>query len=52
MNLAFGVAAALFRRERTGAGAVVDVSLLASAVWTLSSDILSTTIAGDPPIRR
>ncbi len=49
MNLAFGIAAALFRRERTGAGGVVDVSLLASAVWTLSSDILSTTIEGDPP---
>ena len=28
MNLAFGVAAALFRRERTGEGALVDVSLL------------------------
>jgi crotonobetainyl-CoA:carnitine CoA-transferase CaiB-like acyl-CoA transferase len=44
MNLAFGVAAALFKRERTGIPSVVDVSLLASAVWTLSSDILSTTI--------
>ncbi|MBO0732640.1 MAG: CoA transferase, partial [Acidimicrobiaceae bacterium] len=49
MNLAYGVAAALFRRERTGQPAVVDVSLLGSAVWTLSSDILSTTIARTPP---
>jgi crotonobetainyl-CoA:carnitine CoA-transferase CaiB-like acyl-CoA transferase len=49
MNLAYGIAAALFRRERTGEAVVVDVSLLASAVWTLSSDILSTTIASTPP---
>src|ERR1700683_250654 len=44
MNLAFGVAAALLERERTGRVTVVDVSLLASAVWTLSSDILGATI--------
>jgi crotonobetainyl-CoA:carnitine CoA-transferase CaiB-like acyl-CoA transferase len=49
MNLAYGVAAALFKRERTGIPAVLDVSLLASAVWTLSSDILSATIAETPP---
>ena len=48
MNLAYGIAAALFKRERTGQPAVVDVSLLGSAVWTLSSDILSTTIAETP----
>jgi crotonobetainyl-CoA:carnitine CoA-transferase CaiB-like acyl-CoA transferase len=40
MNVAFGVAAALFRRERTGLGAVVDVSLLGSALWQVSSDIV------------
>lgn len=40
-NLAFGVASALFRRERTGEPSVVDVSLLGSAIWTLSSDVLS-----------
>ena len=53
MNLAYGIAAALFRRERTGKGTVVDVSLLSSAVWTLSSDILSTTIreAADPAVK-
>jgi len=49
MNLAYGIAAALFKRERTGEASVVDVSLLASAVWTISSDILSTTIAPTPP---
>jgi crotonobetainyl-CoA:carnitine CoA-transferase CaiB-like acyl-CoA transferase len=46
MNLAFGIAAALVRRARTGAGAVVDASLLASAMWTLSSDVVATRAAG------
>jgi crotonobetainyl-CoA:carnitine CoA-transferase CaiB-like acyl-CoA transferase len=40
-NLAFGVASALFRRERTGESSVVDVSLLGTAIWTLASDVLS-----------
>ena len=42
MSLAFGISAALLRRERTGSGSVVDVSLLATAMWTLSS---ATTLA-------
>ncbi len=41
VQLAFGIAAALFRRERCGEPSVVDVSLLATAIWTLSSDVLS-----------
>ena len=41
MALAFGVASALLKRERTGQGSVVDVSLLATAMWTLSSDVLT-----------
>jgi crotonobetainyl-CoA:carnitine CoA-transferase CaiB-like acyl-CoA transferase len=48
MALAFGIAAALLRRERTGKGSVVDVSLLATAMWTLSSDVLSA-LAGRRP---
>jgi crotonobetainyl-CoA:carnitine CoA-transferase CaiB-like acyl-CoA transferase len=40
MNIAFGIAAALLRRERTGQTAVVDVSLLGSAVWSNSSDLI------------
>jgi crotonobetainyl-CoA:carnitine CoA-transferase CaiB-like acyl-CoA transferase len=40
-NLAFGVASALFRRERTGEPSVVDVSLLGTAIWTIGSDVLS-----------
>lgn len=48
MALAFGVAGALLKRARTGAGSVVDVSLLATAMWTLSSDILAA-LGGDEP---
>src|SRR5207253_6938465 len=39
MSLAFGIAAALLRRAAPGEGAVGDVSPLAPAVWTLSSDV-------------
>jgi crotonobetainyl-CoA:carnitine CoA-transferase CaiB-like acyl-CoA transferase len=48
MALAFGMAAALLRRERTGQGSVVDVSLLATAMWTLSSDVLAALQGGRP----
>jgi crotonobetainyl-CoA:carnitine CoA-transferase CaiB-like acyl-CoA transferase len=48
MALAFGIAASLLRRGRTGAGGVVDVSLLATAMWTLSSDVLAA-LTGDHP---
>ena len=40
-QLAFGIAAALFRRATTGEPSVVDVSLLASAMWAVGSDVLS-----------
>ncbi|MFC8097708.1 CaiB/BaiF CoA transferase family protein [Streptomyces sp. NPDC057363] len=48
MALAFGVAAGLLRRERTDRGSVVDVSLLATAMATLSSDLLAA-LNGTPP---
>jgi crotonobetainyl-CoA:carnitine CoA-transferase CaiB-like acyl-CoA transferase len=48
MALAFGIAAALLRRAQTGEGSVVDVSLLAAAMWTLSSDVLSALQGGAP----
>ena len=38
-NLAGGIAAALFQRERTGRGSVVDVSLLGSGVWAMGMSI-------------
>ena len=41
MALAFGIAASLFKRNRTERGTVVDVSLLGTAMWTLSSDVLA-----------
>ena len=47
--LAGGIAAALYRRERTGKGAVVDVSLLAAATWTLAPDLTATSILGETP---
>jgi crotonobetainyl-CoA:carnitine CoA-transferase CaiB-like acyl-CoA transferase len=46
MALAFGIAGALLKRNRTGKGSVVDVSLLATAMWTLSSDLL-TVLKGE-----
>jgi crotonobetainyl-CoA:carnitine CoA-transferase CaiB-like acyl-CoA transferase len=48
MALAFGIASALLRRTRTGTGSVIDVSLLATAMWTLSSDVLSA-LQGQTP---
>jgi crotonobetainyl-CoA:carnitine CoA-transferase CaiB-like acyl-CoA transferase len=48
MALAFGMAAALLERTRTGRGSVVDVSLLATAMWTLSSDVLSALQGHQP----
>lgn len=48
MALAFGIASALLKRTRTGAGSVVDVSLLATAMWTLSSDVLSALQGMEP----
>jgi len=47
MAIAFGIAGALLKKQRTGTGCVVDVSLLATAMWTLSSDLL-TVLAGQP----
>jgi crotonobetainyl-CoA:carnitine CoA-transferase CaiB-like acyl-CoA transferase len=41
MHLAGGICAALFRRERTGETGVVDVSLLGSAMWAMSGDIVT-----------
>jgi crotonobetainyl-CoA:carnitine CoA-transferase CaiB-like acyl-CoA transferase len=54
INLAFGIAAALFRRSTTGEGSIVDTSLLGSAVWTISSDIMSAAnkeVPADPAIK-
>jgi crotonobetainyl-CoA:carnitine CoA-transferase CaiB-like acyl-CoA transferase len=42
--LAGGIAAALFRRERTGRGAVVDVSLLSSGLWAFSPGVVASQL--------
>jgi len=46
MNLVAGVASALFHRERTGKGTVVDVSLLGTGMWQLASDVVYSTALG------
>jgi crotonobetainyl-CoA:carnitine CoA-transferase CaiB-like acyl-CoA transferase len=48
--LAGGVAAALYRREKTGKGVVVDVALLNMAVWQLGMDLTATTITRSEPM--
>jgi crotonobetainyl-CoA:carnitine CoA-transferase CaiB-like acyl-CoA transferase len=46
MTLAGGIAGALFHRERTGEATVVDVSLLAQAMWTMAPDITAAEFFG------
>lgn len=40
-SIAGAVAMALFRRERTGRGAVIDVSLLNTGMWAMSPDLFA-----------
>jgi crotonobetainyl-CoA:carnitine CoA-transferase CaiB-like acyl-CoA transferase len=47
--LAGGVAAALFARERTGKGVVVDTALLHTAIWQLSTDLTATAYLREEP---
>ncbi|GAA2121542.1 CaiB/BaiF CoA transferase family protein [Actinomadura napierensis] len=47
-NLAGGIAAALFRRERTGEASVVDVSLFGSGLWAMGHGIALSLHAGEP----
>jgi crotonobetainyl-CoA:carnitine CoA-transferase CaiB-like acyl-CoA transferase len=46
MHLAGGVAAALYHRERTGQGLVVDTSLLASGMWAMQASIAGAYVSG------
>ncbi|GAB3715552.1 CaiB/BaiF CoA transferase family protein [Nocardiopsis oceani] len=50
LTLAGAVAAALFRRERTGEPSVVDVSLFSQALWTLAPDIMAADFFGSDRI--
>jgi crotonobetainyl-CoA:carnitine CoA-transferase CaiB-like acyl-CoA transferase len=47
--LAGGIAAALYQREKTGKGSVVDVALLNTAVWQLGVDLTATTVTREEP---
>jgi crotonobetainyl-CoA:carnitine CoA-transferase CaiB-like acyl-CoA transferase len=46
-NLAGGIAAALFKRERTGEPSVVDVSLLGSGLWAMGHVIAISLHLGE-----
>jgi crotonobetainyl-CoA:carnitine CoA-transferase CaiB-like acyl-CoA transferase len=46
LSLAGAIAAALFQRERTGDAPVVDVSLLATAMWQISPLVVASRLFG------
>lgn len=48
--MAAGVAAALFQRERTGKGAVLDVSLAEAALWFFAPVAVGCTAEGADPL--
>jgi crotonobetainyl-CoA:carnitine CoA-transferase CaiB-like acyl-CoA transferase len=49
LSLLASVLAALRLVERTGEGQVVDVSLFATAAWTMSTDLAATLVDGKNP---
>ncbi|MFC5752203.1 CaiB/BaiF CoA transferase family protein [Actinomadura rugatobispora] len=49
-NLAGGISAALFKRERTGEPSVVDVSLLGSGLWAMGHLIGLSQHLGEPGV--
>jgi crotonobetainyl-CoA:carnitine CoA-transferase CaiB-like acyl-CoA transferase len=40
ISVAYGIAGALFKRAQTGEPSVVDISLLSTAMWVLSADVV------------
>ncbi|HLZ72804.1 MAG TPA: CoA transferase [Dehalococcoidia bacterium] len=50
-NLAAGVLAALYARERTGRGQRVDVSLLGGQIWSQATEITQYLLSGQVPGR-
>jgi formyl-CoA transferase len=49
LNMAGAIAAALFRRERTGKGAVVDTSLYGTGMWISSQSIVGAPMGKPMP---
>jgi crotonobetainyl-CoA:carnitine CoA-transferase CaiB-like acyl-CoA transferase len=52
LALLAAILAALRLVERTGEGQIVDVSLLATAAWTMATDLSATLIDGRQPSKR
>jgi crotonobetainyl-CoA:carnitine CoA-transferase CaiB-like acyl-CoA transferase len=52
LAIAGGIAAALYRREKTGVPSVVDVSLLGVALWNISVDVASAKVRPDDDVFR
>jgi len=50
--MAGGIAAALLRRQRTGHGGLVDVSLLSSGLWAFAPAVLASSLYGVDTIPR
>jgi crotonobetainyl-CoA:carnitine CoA-transferase CaiB-like acyl-CoA transferase len=48
MAIAMGVCGGLVKRERTGVGSTIDVSLLGTASWVLAGDLLAALVGVDP----
>lgn len=48
MSLVAGIALALYRRERTGEGSLVDVSLLRSGLWCNAMPLVAAAAAESP----
>lgn len=52
LTIAGGIAAALYRRQKTGVPSVVDVSLLGLALWNISVDVASAKLRPDQDVFR
>ena len=52
MAMAGGIAAALYHRERTGRGCVVDVSLLSAGLWAAQGTNVGACLSGEEALPR
>jgi crotonobetainyl-CoA:carnitine CoA-transferase CaiB-like acyl-CoA transferase len=51
MTLAFGIASALFHRERSGTGQYLDISMLACAMNLLEGNLIEYSVTKKNPVR-